>query len=258
MSNKPNAIVFFDLDGTLLNSNVDVCQSSIDAIKQLIDNNITPILATGRTVCEVRHIMDKTAIESIVAMNGQFVSYQGEKVFENNIDPQLIDEVFAFSQQQNMPISFYNHEIMRVSEHNSATEDLYHYLSQAVPPVDKQIYKTTFIQMILLLCRQGEEAYVDRFPSLNFIRNTPYCVDVFNRGGSKAFGIEKLIENKGFSDVPTYAFGDGDNDIEMFEWVDHPIAMGNAKEKLKQLATFVTDDNNHHGIANGLKWAGLI
>jgi len=83
-------------------------------------------------------------------------------------------------------------------------------------------------------------------------------VDVFNHGGSKAFGIQKLLENKNFLDVPTYAFGDGLNDIEMFQLVDHPIAMGNCVEPLKALAEFITDDNNNDGIAKGLNKFGLI
>ncbi|MCO6546101.1 MAG: HAD hydrolase family protein, partial [Gilliamella sp.] len=90
------------------------------------------------------------------------------------------------------------------------------------------------------------------------IRNTPYCVDVFNHGGSKGYGITQLLQNKGFTDVPTYAFGDGMNDFEMFLTVDHPIAMGNAVDELKAKAEFVTDTNNNDGIAKALQKFGLI
>ncbi len=60
------------------------------------------------------------------------------------------------------------------------------------------------------------------------------------------------------SGVPTYAFGDGVNDISMFEVVDHPIAMGNATEKLRPYAEYITDDNKSGGIVNGLKKYNLI
>lgn len=259
MTSKPKAIVFFDLDGTLLTRDVTVASSTIDAINHLYENNIMPIIATGRTVCEVQHIMQQAKINSIVAMNGQSVFYQGEHIFSNNIDKHVIERLVDFSKTQtNIPLAFYNDKIMRISELGEPAEIFYHYLKQSIPPVDNDIYRQEPIQMMLLLCQSGEEQYIKAFPELNFIRNTPYCVDVFNHGGSKAFGIKKLLENKGFLDVPTYAFGDGLNDIEMFKMVDHPIAMGNSVEPLKQLAEFITDDNNHHGIANALKKLGLI
>ncbi|MBC1434818.1 HAD hydrolase family protein [Listeria rocourtiae] len=46
------------------------------------------------------------------------------------------------------------------------------------------------------------------------------------KGDSKTQGIAKLLEVMDFEDVPTYAFGDGMNDLEMFEAVDYAIAMG--------------------------------
>lgn len=255
---KPDALVFFDLDGTLLNSKRGVAQSSVNAITELKRNNIIPILATGRTRCEMEHVMHKVGIHSIVGMNGQIVSYEGELIFENSIDPKLIQRVLEFSREQKIAISFYNESIMRISEKTEMAIKNYAHLRQEVPSVDDLIYQKEAIQMLLLLCDQGEEVFYDVFPELTFIRNTLFCVDVFNKGGSKAFGIQKLIENKGFFDVPTYAFGDGMNDLEMFQLVDYSIAMENANPSLKEYATFVTDHHDRDGIAKGLRQFNLI
>lgn len=259
MINQPKAIVFFDLDGTLLTSDVTVAKSTIDAIELLHKNNILPVIATGRTVCEVQHIMQLSKIDSIVAMNGQSVFYRNQHIFSNNIDKEIIDRILTFSKTETgIPLAFYNDKIMRISELSEPAIHFYQYLKQSVPPVDSHIHHQEPIQMLLLLCQSGEEQYIELFPELTFIRNTPYCVDVFNTGGSKAFGIKKLLENKNFLDVPTYAFGDGLNDIEMFQLVDHPIAMGNSVEPLIKLAEHITDNNNSDGIAKGLKHFNLI
>ena len=50
----------------------------------------------------------------------------------------------------------------------------------------------------------------------------------------------------------TMAFGDGHNDIDMFEFVGLSIAMGNATQELKEVASDVTDDIDHDGIYNAL------
>jgi hydroxymethylpyrimidine pyrophosphatase-like HAD family hydrolase len=54
------------------------------------------------------------------------------------------------------------------------------------------------------------------------------------------------------------AFGDGNNDAEMFEFVNISVAMGNAKEELKKCATYITDDIDHDGIYNALIHFDLI
>lgn len=259
MKNNAKAIVFFDLDGTLLTRDIKVADSTVKAVKKLRENNILPIIATGRSLFEIEHIMHHTGINSIVSMNGQSVIFEGKPIFSNDIDPQIIDRILQFSHSETgIPIAFYNDYIMRISELGEPATKFYHYLQQTIPPVDDKIHYQEPIQMLLLLCESGEEIYRDVFPELSFVRNTPYCVDVINAESSKAFGIKKLLQKAPLQNIPTYAFGDGFNDIEMFEIVDHPIAMANAVTPLKQLAEFITDDNNHDGIVKGLQRAGLI
>ncbi|MBI0155041.1 Cof-type HAD-IIB family hydrolase [Gilliamella sp. W8128] len=259
MTKKPEAIVFFDLDGTLFDSNIEVLPSSYTAIEKLKQNNIIPMIATGRTPMEAAKLMKDTGINSIIAMNGQVVIYEKEVIFTNNIDKNVITRLYEFSREKmNIPLSFYNYNKMRVSEINQATEQFYRSLKLQIPPVDDQIYLKEPLQMLLLLCEQGESAYREVFPELTFIRNTHYCVDVFNHGGSKGNGINELIKTKGFDNVPTYAFGDGMNDLEMFLTVDHPIAMANAVDDLKDKAEYITDNNDNDGIVKALQKFGLI
>lgn len=259
MNKKPDAIVFFDLDGTLFNSHVEILTSSLEAIKKLQQNNMMPIIATGRPSGELSSLMQETKINSVIGMNGQSVIYQGERIFSNDIDTAIIERVHQFSKQEtSVPLSFYSDEVMSISENGDPAVACYRYLKRPIPAVDPFLYLSTPIQMLLLLCETGESIYREVFPELTFIRNTPFCVDVFNHGGSKGYGITKLLEIKNFSHVPTYAFGDGMNDFEMFDVVDHPIAMANAVEELKQRAEFITDDNNSDGISNALKKLRLI
>jgi hydroxymethylpyrimidine pyrophosphatase-like HAD family hydrolase len=56
----------------------------------------------------------------------------------------------------------------------------------------------------------------------------------------------------------TIAFGDGDNDRPMFECVGTGIAMGNARNTLKKIASDITNTPEENGIYNGFKKHGLI
>jgi hydroxymethylpyrimidine pyrophosphatase-like HAD family hydrolase len=47
----------------------------------------------------------------------------------------------------------------------------------------------------------------------------------------------------------TIAFGDMPNDIPMFGWAHHGVAMANAHEDLKAVAHEITASNDNDGIA---------
>ena len=48
------------------------------------------------------------------------------------------------------------------------------------------------------------------------------------------------------------AFGDGENDLEMFQVVNYGIAVANAKPMLKDAARFITDGNSENGVGKAL------
>ena len=82
--------------------------------------------------------------------------------------------------------------------------------------------------------------------------------DMYRRGCTKAHGIEHLIKELGLSDKDTYAFGDGENDIEMFQRVKYGIAMGDAHETLIPHAYKQTENVPNEGIYKALLELGLI
>ena len=75
-------------------------------------------------------------------------------------------------------------------------------------------------------------------------------MDVYRKGFKKGTGVQYMYERLGIPRENTYAFGDGINDIEMFELVGHGIAMGNAIDELKAVAETVTDDVTDNGVAH--------
>jgi hydroxymethylpyrimidine pyrophosphatase-like HAD family hydrolase len=54
------------------------------------------------------------------------------------------------------------------------------------------------------------------------------------------------------------AFGDGPNDVEMIQYAQTGVVMGNGFSDLKKVADYVTTDINDNGVWNGMKHLGLI
>ena len=68
---------------------------------------------------------------------------------------------------------------------------------------------------------------------------------------SKANAIKQLKELLECDRV--VAFGDGRNDIDMFELADESYAVQNADEQLKRYATSVISSNDEDGVAHWLE-----
>lgn len=256
----PKGFVFFDLDGTLLNEYSEVDKEVAEAIKQLHHNQFIPFIATGRSPIEIQDVAEQTGITSFIALNGQYVQYEGEEIFRSKLDKHLLKELKATAEEESFPVSFYSPSKIRVTKMNETVKKAYQFINEDTPDVDEQFYKKEDILMSLVINDNAEKdhQFIEKFPEFSFYRNTPFSVDVIKKGHSKATGIDALMDKMGATDLPTYAFGDGANDLEMFQKVDVAVAMENGIREVKEAADFVTSSHLNNGIIKGLKEFDLL
>lgn len=82
--------------------------------------------------------------------------------------------------------------------------------------------------------------------------------DLLSKGMSKKEGIKKILEIEQIPLEHSYAFGDGDNDIEMLDYIPNSVAMGNASKNAKKHAKYITDDIKEDGLYKGLVHLGFL
>ena len=71
--------------------------------------------------------------------------------------------------------------------------------------------------------------------------------------GGKTAGIESILKHYGIKKEEIMAFGDAENDIEMLQYAQIGVAMGNADDEVKEAADYVTDMVDSDGIYKALK-----
>lgn len=245
------------MDGTLLSSNSTIVPEVSDAIRQLKANGNIPIICTGRAAFEVRHFMKECQIDSIVSMNGQYIEFEGQVVSNREIPADLCGRVLSYAQSRNDILGFYNYQEIALSEDQPLSRSFYQNISAPFPQVDNEFYKTAPVNQLLVISHHADREYAQQFPELEFFITGEKSIDTVLKGGSKGKGI-KSLQAKEQLDVPTYAFGDGNNDLTMFDVVDHSIAMKNGNKKIKEKANFITDTNDNLGIVKGLQKLKLI
>ncbi|MFE6287880.1 HAD family hydrolase [Streptomyces sp. NPDC057877] len=77
----------------------------------------------------------------------------------------------------------------------------------------------------------------------------PGTVELQPCGITKATGLALAARRLGLRPQDTIAFGDMPNDIPMFDWAGHGVAMANAHPELKAVADEVTLSNEDDGVA---------
>lgn len=104
------------------------------------------------------------------------------------------------------------------------------------------------------------EKFKKNYPLLNFVKliDVEEGYDIFNKCCTKGSAIKFLKERNTMKNMMYYAFGDGFNDLEMFDEVDYSIAMGNSCDPLKARATYITDSVHLNGIYKALRKLNLI
>ncbi|MFP3121594.1 Cof-type HAD-IIB family hydrolase [Ectobacillus funiculus] len=255
------SVIFFDIDGTLLNHDKELPSSTKEAIFELKEQGHEVAIATGRAPFMFEDLRKELDIRTFVSYNGQYVVLNNEVLYANPLNISSLEKLTEAALHNNHPVVFMDHEDMKanVPEHNYIKESIATLKISRFPAHDPHYYKGRELYQTLLFCPEGEEQqYEQEFKDFDFVRWHPVSVDILPKGGSKAKGIEKLVEKLGFPEERQYAFGDGLNDIEMLLAIKNSVAMGNAEELVKASAKYVTKSVEDDGILHGLQMVGLL
>lgn len=260
MKEKYHAVVFFDLDGTLLNNQSLLDEDVIQAVHQLKEQQVLPVICTGRSNCEIEEIQAQTGITSAITLNGQRIILNGEVIYQHFMADEEVQRFIHFAKERQDEVAFYNADHIYLTDTNTTVCECYERMDAPLPEVKPSYPKHHHISMMLVF-RDADEVdneYRNAFPEFEFYRNGPKAMDIVSRGQSKGTAIRILKDYLDLRETPTFAFGDGSNDFAMFANVDYPIAMGNAIPALQEQAVYITKKNIEGGIRHGLEHFHLI
>ena len=236
-------ILFFDVDGTLYDSKKQLPSSAKEAIFKARENGHEIAIATGRAPFMIRELLEELQIDTYVTFNGQFVVYKGNVIFTDQIPNEELQKILAFGKSNGHPFVFINErEMIATSPNHLSIAESLATLHYPYPVIDANYYLNEPVYQTLLFAKQHEQQlYEQKFPNVQFVRWHEYSCDMLPANGSKARGIQKLIEHLDASMEDVIAFGDGLNDVEMLRSVGFSVPMGNGHEKAKAAASFIAE-----------------
>ncbi|WP_099974542.1 Cof-type HAD-IIB family hydrolase [Lactobacillus terrae] len=258
MQNNYKGSVFFDLDGTLFNNQTKIDKDVADAVHQLRANNYLPVISTGRSFDEAQDAAKPTGIDTLVTLNGAYVKHQDDVIYKSVMDTDVVSHVIDKVDELDDFVGLHSATDTRLIKSSDTATSFYNMVNIKMPKIDSDFHLNNEIPMMIIISEDDIDRYSEFFDALNFYKTGKYSIDVVNKNVTKMTGIQHILKTLDLEDKPTYAFGDGANDIPMLSSVGHGIAMGNGSDQAKEAAEYTTSENINGGIANGLKHYGLI
>lgn len=261
-------IIFFDIDGTLIDEQFQMLDSTKEAITRARRNGHICMINTGRTDKLVgRRISDLVELDGYLMGCGTMITYHNQVLLHRTFEEEQaryiieglrkykIDAVLEGSQNNfHDDLEKMNTKIFRDFVEGFA-DCSYGSYEEAAGHFDK------FYAYV------DEKSKMDAFRGeyegmLDFIDREKGFYEIVPKGYSKASGMRYLVDYlKPFMELSmedTVAIGDSSNDIPMLEAANIAVAMGNSTQRVLDMADYITTDVKQDGIWNALDWLGVL
>ncbi|MDT8719364.1 HAD family hydrolase [Clostridium sp. 19966] len=249
--------IFFDVDGTLLdciNGITDITPRVKKAIYSLQAEGNYVFIATGRPYAFLNDALRNFGFNGFVLTNGACVRVNESCIYKEPINKDYIKELIYNFEKLNVQYILQGEKYSYIKDEYKELHYVYDcynipkdYLRSDYNLEDIDVYKLEMfckdkkgIEYCLSLKNSDYDCIYDE--KMNYF-------EFYSRANTKASGIQKVLDSLNIPLENSYAFGDGENDIEMLSTVGCGIAMGNAKDSVKRYAKKVTDTVQNDGVA---------
>ncbi len=255
--------IAIDFDGTLLRSNHNISARSVEVLKELQEAGIKVLLCSGRNVSQMNFVAEKIDSDKyhtyIISDNGGVIT-KVETETERSVlrstlfdDEQVRDLVKMLSGRTKILATF--KDGVRYLAKPNVIEMFRAYMRYkefSKIGIPAKASKMLLIDSVYNINEQYEDIknmVLAEYPTLNVFRSVPTLIEITPNGSTKGQGLQFVFEKNGWSLDELIVFGDGENDISMFEVAGHAVAMENAFDTVKAKANDITLSNDEDGVA---------
>ena len=257
---KDISIIFFDIDGTLLDhATKKVSDKTLETLKRLKEKGIKLCIASGRSPITLP-VFEDNLFDAYLTFNGSYCYADDDIIFSNPIDNTDVQKLIHNADSLGRPVSIATRN--RVGANGSDDELLQYYAFADIELVvaeDFDDLRNEEVFQVMMGCNLLDHASIlEGVSGAKIVYWWEHAVDIIPSDGGKGVGIQKILEHFGYDRSEAMAFGDGNNDIDMFNAVDFGIAMGNGSVQLKEIAYDVCDSVTNDGIYHYCIKHGLV
>jgi len=264
-------LIAVDLDGTLLNSNVEISLANRRALAVASEQGIRIAIITGRRYHSARPLLDSLPCPvTMVTSNGAVIRALDGTVLHRNFLPRdvAVQVLEAAIDYRPYAVAIFDRaergQVMmqhNASHHGplrwylkTAREFLLQVrdLPAALPGDPIQVMfggAPAFLEPLEHLLSESDAGKYVHLSWTKYFERDISLLDVMNLGCSKASGLQWVLNQTGCDASEVMAIGDNYNDLEMLQMVGYPVLMGNCMPGLAGSGWHLTESNDHDGVA---------
>ena len=276
--------LFFDIDGTLVSHGKSVTKRNSEALKKARENGHKVYLCTGRAPVSISQEIRKIGFDGIISSAGGFVEVDGEYIYKNAIDKNILAQVLLLFTNQKIMYSletqmalyqspgikdFFEH--LMIKKHGQGNHELSRLLQERENeeiryPISQFDINTIPVTKVVFLSND-RIAFLDCVkylaPYFNIVIFSDPEDEIINgeiilKDCTKGNGMAKILEYVGGNIDDTIAYGDSMNDYEMIQDANMGVVSKSGALKLKAIADDFFEEPDQDGIAKHLEKIGII
>ena len=252
-------IAFFDIDGTLVSFKTHaMSESTKRALDILRRNGIKIVISTGRSYTEMP-VELRNGFDAYATKNGQRCFCGRELYRDVALDPSdvavIVDQVREG--RYDVLVTLGDREFVNALSPRAVKLSEQVKITYEVDDIQLALENPVY-QFCVFVDPVDEQQFLCKMKASTTTRWTPLACDVVPIQGGKNYGVRATLDYFGLTPEEAIAFGDGDNDLSMLQAVGTGVAMGNAGDRLKAAADYVTDDVDSDGLWNACRHFGLV
>ncbi len=247
-----------DLDGTLMpEGGSSIVPRYFRVITELKEKGMIFGAATGRPVNSVEKVFAPIRDEILyISENGGYVQYGGEILLK---DPMTLEDSRRIVRDTRLAPGCYGiYDTGTISYFEKGAEEAYHVMK------DEFRFDSEIIDDLLTLeepCIKFTVYRNDDVEAVSMEHLGPRwadkmqmaCaghrfMDMMKKGVTKGTALKKVQEHFGILPEETLAIGDNINDLEMLDVAGYSIAIGSARDEVKEKADYVTGTASEDGV----------
>ncbi|WP_332630250.1 Cof-type HAD-IIB family hydrolase [Halalkalibacter flavus] len=278
-------LIAIDMDGTLLGDAHEVTKENAKAVKEAQQFGVEVVVATGRDEREARYPLKQAQITCpVISVNGAqfrdrnetllstipllkenskeifdmllthdiyFELYTNRGTFSDNYE-KAIQAVIDFFVSSGSDEDFKTLQTMAKERFEMGSISLVGSYDELLDQEDTVILKVLAFSKDEQKLNEVREK-LHEIPNIAVSASAPDNIEITNIQAQKGIAVQAYAKQLGISMNEVMVIGDSFNDVSMFKVAGYKVAMGNAEQAIKDLADFVTKQNDEDGVALAIR-----
>ncbi|RUR33466.1 HAD family hydrolase [Vreelandella andesensis] len=254
-------LIVSDLDGTLLDSDHQLDERTVDVLRALVKQGHHVALASGRHYHDMRVFRDQLDIPvHLISTNGAYThDPDGRLLSATHLDPSHAKTLIKLPRSPQVRLSLYRENGWHVdaeAPHLLSLHASTGFTYEVVPPEEMDangVGKVLYLGDPAALAQLEHQAQKAHGLGLHITYSTANALEIMAGGVNKGVALTALLERLKLTPAECLAFGDNLNDTEMLNLAGEAQIMANAHPELFERINGA-ERIGHHGETAVAKW----